>query len=96
MMELRFQQKENIGFRFVLDAMAPSSAYGREALRLLQPMDRTKKAELLRQLGNIRRMLEGEYACTKALNSLLRVLMSMKMLRPTLMSRALLIIMFSV
>ena len=83
MMELRFQQKENIGFRFVLDAMAPSSAYGREALRLLQPMDRTKKAELLRQLGNIRRMLEGEYACTKALNSLLRVLMSMKMLRPT-------------
>ena len=83
MMELRFQQKENIGFRFVLDAMAPSSAYGREALRLLQPMDRTKKAELLRQLGNIRRMLEGERACTKALNSLLRVLMSMKMLRPT-------------
>ena len=83
MMELRFQQKENIGFRFVLDAMAPSSAYGREALRLLQPMDRKKKAELLRQLGNIRRMLEGEHACTKALNSLLRVLMSMKMLRPT-------------
>lgn len=83
MMELSFRQQENIGFRFVLDAMAPSSAYGREMLRLLQPMDRTQRTELLRQLGNIQRVLEGERACGKALNGLLRVLMSMKMLRPT-------------
>ena len=33
---LRFAQEENIGFRFVLEAMAPSSGYGREALRQLQ------------------------------------------------------------
>lgn len=83
MNQLRFAQQENIGFRFVLDAMAPSSAYGRESLRLLRPLGREEKPELLRQLENIRRVLEGESACGQSLNNLLRVLMSMKMVRPT-------------
>ena len=83
MNQLRFAQQENIGFRFVLDAMAPSSAYGRESLRLLRPLGREERAELLRQLENIRRVLEGESAYGQSLNNLLRVLMSMKMVRPT-------------
>ena len=77
---LRFAQKENIGFQFVLETMAPSSGYGREALRQLQPQGRE---ELLRQFGNIQRVLDGETGCAKALNAALRVLMGMKMLRPT-------------
>ena len=83
MNQLRFAQQENIGLRFVLDAMAPSSAYGGEALRQLRPLGREERPELLRLLGNIQRVLDGEGVCAQALSAALRVLMSMKMVRPT-------------
>lgn len=37
MIELKFAQKENIGFQYVMDALRPCSPYGEEAVRLLQP-----------------------------------------------------------
>ena len=36
MIELKFAQKENIGFQYVMDALRPCSPYGEEAVRLLQ------------------------------------------------------------
>ncbi len=79
---LTFAQKENIGFQYVLDALHPCSPYGQERLRDLVPMGPGERAELLRQLGNIRRILEND-ACRKELQQLLRIFMGLKMIRPT-------------
>ena len=79
---LTFAQKENIGFQYVLDALHPCSPYGQERLRDLTPMGPGHRAELLRQLGNIRRILENE-GCQKELQQLLRIFMGLKMVRPT-------------
>lgn len=83
MIELTFAQKENIGFQYVLEALRPCSPYGQELVRELKPLEPSKKGELLRQLGNIRRVLEGEEACGKTLKRLQRILMSLKMVRST-------------
>ena len=83
MFDLTFGQKENVGFQYVLEAMQPCSPYGQERLRQLRPMDSGEKAELLRQLGNIQRVMDGEKACSKALAGLLRVMMTVKMVRST-------------
>ena len=83
MIALTFAQKENIGFQYVLDALRPSSPYGEERVRELRAFERSEKAELLRQLGNIQRMLDGEERCQTALNKMLRVFMTVKHLRAT-------------
>lgn len=82
MNELTFAQKENIGFQYVLDALRPCSPYGQERLRDLRPMGPGDREELLRQLGNIRRVLEND-SCRKELQQLLRIFMGLKMVRPT-------------
>ena len=83
MIELTFAQRENIGFQYVLEAMRPCSPYGQERLRELRPLTRAEQPELLRQLGNIQRVLDGETACQRALEQLLRILMTVKMVRST-------------
>ncbi len=83
MIELTFAQRENIGFQYVLESLHPSSPYGEERVRELRPFTPEEKPELLRQLHNIRRVLEGEEHCRKTLNQLLRVFMSLKMIRNT-------------
>ena len=83
MMELTFAQKENIGFQYILESLHPNSPYGGERVRELRPFAPEEKPELQRQLGNIRRVLAGEEQCRKTLNQLLRVFMSLKMIRPT-------------
>ena len=83
MIELTFAQKENIGFRYVLDALQPSSPFGQALVRDLQPLDPTQRAELQRQFANIQRVLDAEVRCRQPLDSLLRILMTMKMVRAT-------------
>lgn len=83
MIELTFAQRENIGFQYVLEALRPCSPYGQELVRELVPMGPCKKPELLRQLNNIQHVLDREDACRTPLNRLLRVLMSVKMVRAT-------------
>lgn len=80
-MELTFAQKENIGFQYVLEQTRPCSPYGQQLLRDLVPMGIGQKAELLRQLGNIRRVLEND-GCRKQLQQLQRIFMGLKMVRP--------------
>ena len=83
MIELSFTQKENIGFQYVLEALRPCSPYGQELVRELKPLTPAQKPELLRRLCNIQRVLDRETVCSSDLKSLLRVLMSLKMVRAT-------------
>lgn len=83
MITLTFAQRENIGFQYVLDALRPNSPYGRERVQELRPFRPEERPELLRQLSNIQRVLEGEEGCQKALNQLMRVFMAVKNIRPT-------------
>ena len=81
-MELTFAQKENIGFQYVLEQTRPCSPYGQQLLRDLIPMGPGQKAEIRRQLGNIRRVLTHD-SCRKQLQQLQRIFMGLKMVRPT-------------
>ena len=83
MITLSFAQKESIGFQYVLDALRPNSPYGEERVRELKPYGRSDRAELLRQLSNVQRVLEGEGSCQKTLDRLLRVFMTVKNIRAT-------------
>ena len=82
MIELTFAQKESIGFQYVLEALQPCSPYGQELVRNIVPKGPSEKEELLRQFANIQRVLDGEATCKKSLDSLLRILMTLKMIRP--------------
>ncbi len=83
MIELTFAQKENIGFQYVLDSLRPSSPYGEERVRELRAFERSERGELLRQLGNVQRVLDRDELCQPALNKMLRVFMTVKHLRAT-------------
>ncbi len=80
---LTFEQKESIGFQYVLDALAPASPYGQERVRELRPFSRQEQPELLRQLDNLRRVLEGQSACQDVLTRLTRSFMPLRMIRST-------------
>ena len=83
MIALTFAQKESIGFQYVLDALRTNSPYGEERVRELKPFAPSERAELLRQLSNVGRVLETESACQKTLDRLLRVFMTVKNIRNT-------------
>ena len=80
--ELTFAQKENIGLRYVLDALQPCSPYGREQLRDLQIMGPGQRCEIQRQLHNVA-ALQRDGQCSKTLQQLLRSFMGLKMVRAT-------------
>lgn len=81
MIELTFAQKESIGFQYVLEALRPCSAYGQELLRNVAPLGPDQKSELLRQFSNIQKILDNSSACQKELDGLLRIMMTMKLVR---------------
>ncbi len=83
MIQLTFAQKENIGFQYVLDALQPCSPYGQELLRELLPYTRQQLPELKRQLQNIQRLLEAPADCQKTMGRLLRIFMTLRMIRNT-------------
>ncbi|MBO5727438.1 MAG: hypothetical protein J6R39_02270, partial [Oscillospiraceae bacterium] len=83
MITLSFAQKESIGFQYVLDALRTNSPYGEERVREMTPFGRDDRAELLRQLSNVQRVLQGEAMCQKTLDRLLRVFMTVKNIRAT-------------
>ena len=88
MIDLKFEQKENIGFQYVLDALQPNSPYGEEAIRKLKPFTPAEKPELLRQLNNVHRVMDGEALCQNDLNRMLRVFMCAKNIRTTVVKCA--------
>ena len=81
MIELSFQQQENIGFRYVLDSLSPCSPYGAERVRALRPYAPAEREELRRQLLNLDRVVRGQSGCAAPLGKFQRVLMTMKDVR---------------
>ena len=81
MIELSFQQQEHIGFRYVLDSLAPCSPYGAARVRALRPYEPAQRDELLRQWANLARVMEKQSGCAAPLGKLQRVLMTMKDVR---------------
>jgi len=57
MISLSHEQKQNIGFTYVMDQLEPASSYGREALRNLRPAASGEEVEL--ELDNINKTLIG-------------------------------------
>ena len=81
MIELSFQQKDNIGFQYIIDELAPCSPYGEERIKGMKPFTRDQKAELLRQLQNIQRVVEHRDECASAMDKLMHTFMCIKNIR---------------
>ena len=81
MIELNFQQKDNIGFQYIIDELAPCSPYGEERIKGMKPFTREQKTELLRQLQNIQRVLENRDRCASAMDKLMHTFMCIKNIR---------------
>lgn len=81
MIELSFQQKDNIGFQYIIDELAPCSPYGEERVKGMKPFTREQKPELLRQLQNVQRVLEHREECTAAMDKLMHTFMCIKNIR---------------
>ena len=81
MIELNFQQKDNIGFQYIIDELAPCSPYGEERIKGMKPFTREQKPELLRQLQNIQRVLENRDRCASAIDKLMHTFMCIKNIR---------------
>lgn len=81
MIELSFQQKDNIGFQYIIDELAPCSPYGEERIKGMKPFTREQKTELLRQLENIQRVVEHRDACAAAMDKLMHTFMCIKNVR---------------
>ena len=81
MIELSFQQKDNIGFQYIIDELAPCSPYGEERIKGMKPFTREQKPELLRQLQNIQRVLEHRDECSAAMDKLMHTFMCIKNIR---------------
>jgi dsDNA-specific endonuclease/ATPase MutS2 len=79
MKALSYEQKERIGFTYIMGQLQPSSPYGTERVRELSPVE--NKTELLRQLDNVRRMLSVPE--DGSLRRMLQLFHGLKMLRPT-------------
>jgi len=80
-MELTPSQQQDIGLAFVLDRLQPLSPLGRERKRALGPYDRSRRAELIRELSDLDRTLAlGE---DPALDRLRQGLMQLRDIRGT-------------
>lgn len=84
MLEMSLNQRESIGFRHVLEALAPCSAYGAALVRGLTPF-RPGQEDLLRlELDNVGRAIAARPRCTQAWERLERVLMQIKDIRKSI------------
>ena len=57
MIALGFEQKQRVGFAYVMSLLAPASPYGRELLRQLRPACPGEEAALQREFQNIAKTL---------------------------------------
>ncbi|HWQ59351.1 MAG TPA: hypothetical protein VN540_10060 [Clostridia bacterium] len=54
---MRYEQQQNIGFRYAVDLLEPSSPYGRARVAALRFFSPDERPELERQLGNVYKTL---------------------------------------
>ena len=63
MIDLSYDEKVMIGFEYVIEALKPVSCFGIEKSRRIRPFDKTQKAQLLKELDNIERILNVYDRC---------------------------------
>lgn len=81
MIQISFEQKEAIGFQYVLEALAPCSAYGAAAVKALKPFSPGQEAALQAELDNIGRAIAARPLCETQCAKLERVFMRVKDIR---------------
>ena len=80
-MSLNFTQQENIGFRYVVDALGCSSPYGEMRVRKLRFYRSDEKEVLLLDLGNIRAVMDTLEEHAAEYNRIDRLMMQLKDIR---------------
>lgn len=86
MIQFTYEQKSSIGLQYILERLNPSSPYGEERVRKLRPYAREEIEFLQRDLDNLEkiRMQFGHTDLVPRMNSLKRIFMRMKDVRPAL------------
>lgn len=83
-MQITFEQKSEMGFQYILNRLTPSSPYGQEMLRQLEPYQREQRKQLDEDLDNIGKILKKEKEITQLTGEIQRLFMRMKDIRPAL------------
>ncbi|MCR5666889.1 MAG: DNA mismatch repair protein MutS [Eubacterium sp.] len=83
-MNLSYEQKEQMGFQYIMDRLTPSSPYGQECLRHLVPYTKEQERQLKEDLDNIETLLAHEKKLRTQIGQLRRLFMQMKEIRPAI------------
>ena len=81
MIELGFEQKQRIGFAYVMELLTPASPYGRELLRELQPACPGEETALRLEFQNIAKTLTARLSLEKPYARLENVFRQVKDIR---------------
>lgn len=84
MIDLSYDEKVMIGFEYVIEALKPVSCFGIEKSRRIRPFDKTQKAQLMKELDNIERILNVYDRCREEIDILNRFMAHFKDIRPSL------------
>lgn len=84
MITLTFEEKQSLGFQFLLDEMQPNCIYGQEQVKNAAPYGREQKEELEEELVRLDRLVENYEKERQFWNGLELVLMQMKEVRGSL------------
>ncbi len=79
MKELSYNQRQSIGFEYVLDALSPCSPYGTALVRNMAPFE--SMAQLETELINLQKAIDGEPLCKPSIAQLLKAFMRVKDIR---------------
>lgn len=84
MIELSYEQKQSLGFQFILDSLNPSCVYGQEEARKSSPYPAEQRQELQEELIRLQNMVQGYEACKIRIERISMIFMQMKEIRGSL------------
>lgn len=84
MITLTYEQKQALGFQFVLDSLAPCCIYGRDEVKKTGPYPVEEQKELLAELERLKNLSACYEACRSRIDKISRILMNMKEIRGSL------------
>ena len=88
MITLTYEEKQSLGFQFLLDSLSPNSVYGQELVKQAAPYSREDKSALQEELNRLSQLVE-RYEQHKALwDSVELILMNVKEVRGSLKNGA--------
>ena len=83
-MELSMEQKTAMGVQYILNRLSPSSPYGQERVRRMEPYPREQKAQLEEELYNLTCLITHGQEIRSLKTEIQRAFMQMKDIRPAL------------